>query len=84
MTELTWGDGVVLTVKYWGQFSIKYTTSDEAGAWKIYYESYLGSKITYEMYGGSMNQVITKGMTLFDGVVAETTILKDIDNNIVI
>ena len=84
MTELTWGDGVVSTDRYSGAFKITYVTSTEAGAWKLYFESYKGSKVTYEMYEGTMDKIIAKGMTLFNGVEAETITLIDADGTAVV
>ncbi len=84
MTDLTWGDGIVSTDLYSGQFTIKYTTSTEAGAWKVYFQSYKGAKVTYELYDGDMDAAADKGMALFNGVEAGTTILKDTEGNIVI
>jgi len=83
-TPLTWENGVVLTDQYSGKFSIEYQTSTEKGAWRLYFKSYKGDKITYELYEGSMEDVIVKGMSLFNGVKAKTTTLEDINGNMVV
>lgn len=83
-TSLTWEDGIVLTDKYSGKFRIKYQTSTEKGAWRLYFESYKGDKVTYELFEGSMESVVVKGMSLFNSVKAKTAILEDIDGKTVI
>ena len=77
MVDLTWGDGVVLTDRYSGTFRITYITSTEAGAWVLSFESLKGDKVTYELFVGDMDATIGKGMSLFNGVEAETTELVD-------
>jgi len=79
MTDLTWEDGVVLTDKYYGKFKIIYETSTEKGAWRLYFESYKGAKITYELFEGDMDDVVAKGMNLFNGVKDEALTLEDIN-----
>ena len=84
MTGLTWEDGVVFTEKYHGKFRIVYQTSAEEGAWRLYFESYKGKKITYELFEGDMDEVTNKGMSLFNGVEAEATTLEDVNGKAVI
>ena len=84
MTTLAWEDGIVLTDQYSGKFSIKYKTSTEKGAWRLYFESYKSGKITYELFEGTMEDVVAKGMSLFNGVKAETVTLEEKDGNTVI
>lgn len=84
MASLTWEDGIVLTDKYYGKFRIIYRTSTNKGAWRLYFESYKGSKVTYELFEGNMDDVITKGMNLFNGMKDETTILEDINGKAVV
>lgn len=78
MTGLTWEDGIVSTDLYSGQFTIKYKTSTKAGAWKVYFESYKGARVTYELYDGDMDAATDKGMSLFNGVIAGTVTLIDV------
>lgn len=84
MTDLTWGDGIVLTDKYNGKFRIIYRTSTEAGAWRLYFESYKGSKITYELYEGDRAAIVTRGMSLYNRVKVGTVTLKDVNGKVVV